>query len=106
MHRIGTAAAVMLAALSTAAWAAEPPVGAPVAEPPEPAATAEEAPKVEAPKVEYEILAEFVEEDSLSPLRYLADGLVTVNDRCPVRLVRLNRRMEPAYVNGRPVGFC
>ena len=39
-------------------------------------------------------------------LRYLADGQVTLNDRCPVRLVRLNRRMEPVWVNGRPVGFC
>ena len=96
------ASVLLLAALSTAAWAAEPEGGgAPVAEPSETAAAAEEA-----PKVEYEILAEFVEEDSLSPLRYLTDGLVTVNDRCPVRLVLLNRRMEPAYVNGRPVGFC
>ena len=63
-------------------------------------AEAEETPK------EYEILAEFVTPDSLSPLRYLDGGLVTLNDRCPVRLVRLNRKMKAAYVNGRPVGFC
>ena len=63
-------------------------------------AEAEETPK------EYEILAEFVTQDSISAVRYLDTGLVTLNDRCPVRLVRLNRRMEAAYVNGHPVGFC
>lgn len=52
-------------------------------------------------------LAEFVSPaDSLPKLRYLADGLVTLNDRCPVRKVKLNPRMQAAYVNGRPVGFC
>lgn len=44
--------------------------------------------------------------DSLPRLRYLADGLVTLNDRCPVRKVKLNPRMQAAYVNGRPIGFC
>ena len=44
--------------------------------------------------------------DSLPRLRYLADGLVTLNDRCPVRKVRLNPKMNAAYVNGFPVGFC
>jgi hypothetical protein len=99
-RRTGSEAGAILVALCTAAWGAEPEAPAPVAAPPESAVAPE------APKVEYEILAEFVEEDSLSPLRYLADGLVTLNDRCPVRLVRLSRRMEAAYVNGRPVGFC
>lgn len=52
-------------------------------------------------------LAEFVSPaDTLPRLRYLADGLVTLNDRCPVRKVKLNPRMQAAYVNGRPVGFC
>lgn len=31
---------------------------------------------------------------------------VTVNDRCPVRQVKLNRKMKPVYANGQPVGFC
>jgi hypothetical protein len=44
--------------------------------------------------------------DSLPKLRYFADGLVTLNDRCPVRKVKLNPRMQAAYVNGFPVGFC
>jgi hypothetical protein len=35
-----------------------------------------------------------------------ADGTVCANDRCPVRKVKLNRRLEPLYVNGRPIGFC
>jgi len=52
-------------------------------------------------------LAEFVSPtDSLPHLRFLADGLVSLNDRCPVRKVKLNPRMHAAYVNGRPIGFC
>jgi len=35
-----------------------------------------------------------------------ADEQVSVNDRCPVRKVKLNLRVAPVYVNGRPVGFC
>jgi hypothetical protein len=51
--------------------------------------------------------AEFVAPgDSLPRLRFLADGKVSLNDRCPVRLVRLNTRMGASYVNDQPVGFC
>jgi hypothetical protein len=51
--------------------------------------------------------AEFISPaDSLPRLRYLADGKITLNDRCPVRKVRLNPRMGAAYVNDHPVGFC
>ncbi len=58
-----------------------------------------------APKIEP--FAEFVTPaDSLPHLRFLADGKVTLNDRCPVRKVRLNPRMGASYVNGQPVGFC
>lgn len=46
------------------------------------------------------------EGDSLLPRVRFADGQVSVNDRCPVRQVKLNRRMPPLYVNGHPVGFC
>ena len=28
------------------------------------------------------------------------------NDRCPVSRTKLNRRMDPVYINGRPIGFC
>lgn len=39
-------------------------------------------------------------------LRYL-DGQVSANDSCMIRLENaLNPRMPPAYVNGRPLGFC
>lgn len=56
---------------------------------------------------DHPLVAEFVSPaDSLPHLRYLADGLVTLNDRCPVRKVRLNPKMNAAYVNGFPVGFC
>jgi hypothetical protein len=45
---------------------------------------------------------------SASPMPYMlmADSQVTVNDRCPVRKVRLSLRLPALYVNGRPVGFC
>ena len=43
--------------------------------------------------------------DSLPKVEYPRDG-VTLNDRCPVRKVKLNRRMPPMYVNNFPVGFC
>ena len=43
--------------------------------------------------------------DSLPRIRY-NDGQVSLNDRCPVRKVRLNLLLEPLYVNGRPIGFC
>ncbi len=39
-------------------------------------------------------------------IRFAADSQVTVNDRCPVRRKKLNRMVDPVYVNGRPVGFC
>jgi len=38
-------------------------------------------------------------------VRYL-DGRGSHNDRCPVRLNKLNRKMPPVYVNDEPVGFC
>lgn len=42
---------------------------------------------------------------ALPPLRF-PDGQVTLNDRCPVRKVRLNPRMPAVYVNQHPIGFC
>jgi hypothetical protein len=36
----------------------------------------------------------------------LEDGELTLNDRCPVRKVGLNRRLPVLFVNGRPIGFC
>ncbi len=33
-------------------------------------------------------------------------GEVSLNDRCPVRKVPLNRRLPALFVNGRPIGFC
>lgn len=58
-------------------------------------------------QMSYVVMADFVNEaDSLPRLKYRHDGQVTLNDRCPVRRVRLNPKMTPAYVNGHPVGFC
>ena len=39
-------------------------------------------------------------------LRYV-DGQVSRNEACAIQLEnRLNHRVPPLYVNGRPVGFC
>ena len=38
-------------------------------------------------------------------LKY-ADSLESLNDRCIVRKAKLNPKMRPVYVNGKPVGFC
>jgi hypothetical protein len=66
------------------------------------------AEKAEQPaKVEQVAFGEYVNaEDSLPRLRYFDGDQLSLNDRCPVRKVRLNPKMPPAYVNGRPVGFC
>lgn len=56
---------------------------------------------------EYMALGEFVEaQDSFPRVRYFDTDLVSINDRCAVRKVKLNPKMPPVYVNGRPVGFC
>lgn len=36
----------------------------------------------------------------------LEGGQISLNDRCPVRKVGLNRRLPVLFVNGRPIGFC
>ena len=47
---------------------------------------------------------------SADPLRYhlrYADGQVSLNDACAIRLEnRLNPKIPPVYVNGQPIGFC
>jgi hypothetical protein len=40
------------------------------------------------------------------PRLRFTNGQTSVNDRCPVRKVKLNRRLPPVFVNGQPVGFC
>jgi hypothetical protein len=58
-------------------------------------------------KHHYVELAEVISpEDSFPRLRYYDSNLVTINDRCAVRKVRLNPKMPAVYVNGQPVGFC
>jgi len=44
-------------------------------------------------------------EDSFPRVHYERAG-TTLNDRCMVRRVKLNRKMPPMYVNNLPVGFC
>ena len=38
-------------------------------------------------------------------LKY-ADSLVSLNDRCMVRMVKMNPKVRPVYVSRHPVGFC
>ncbi len=60
-----------------------------------------------APPQENMIQGEFVAPaDSFPRVRYYDSNQITLNDRCPVRLVPLNPKMTPVYINGRPVGFC
>ena len=61
-----------------------------------------------AESVAYVVFGEYVQaaEDSFPQIRYFDSGLVTENDRCAVRKVKLNVKMPPVYVNGRPIGFC
>lgn len=59
------------------------------------------------PEVAHVVFGEFIQpEDSFPQIRYFESGLVAPNDRCAVRKVRLNVKMPPTYVNGRPIGFC
>jgi hypothetical protein len=43
---------------------------------------------------------------NFAPVHYAELDQVSINDRCPVRRDPLNERVEPVYVNGRPLGFC
>jgi hypothetical protein len=58
--------------------------------------------------VKHSAQGEFVgaAEDSFPRVRYFETNLVSINDRCAVRKVKLNPKMPPVYVNGQPVGFC
>lgn len=59
------------------------------------------------PEKDYVVFGEFVNpQDTLPRVRYFEDSLVSINDRCPVRKVKLNPKMPAVYVNGQPVGFC
>lgn len=40
------------------------------------------------------------------PHMKMADGKITINDRCPVTKAPLNLRLPVLYVNSQPLGFC
>ena len=50
-------------------------------------------------------VGEYASDDSLPKILF-ADGQLSLNDRCPVRNVKLNLYLDAMYVNGRPIGFC
>jgi hypothetical protein len=47
-----------------------------------------------------------IDPDSPFPKIRFEDGLVSVNDRCPVTKRKLSVHFPPVYVNGQPIGFC
>ena len=57
------------------------------------------------PVVGYEPLASTAPGDTFPRVRY-ADDAISLNDRCPVRKSKLNKRLPAIYVNGKPIGFC
>lgn len=70
------------------------------------AASCARAPRALPPSPDDGSPAAFVDSTAeYSPLRF-GNGQVTLNDRCPVRKVKLNRRLEPMLVNGQAIGFC
>ena len=42
--------------------------------------------------------------DEFSPRRYR--DTISLNDRCPNTGTALNPKVEPIWVNARPIGFC
>jgi len=50
--------------------------------------------------------AELVDPSAELPRIRFGDGLVSVNDRCPVTKRKLLVAFPPVYVNGLPIGFC
>ena len=66
-------------------------------------------------RVDYSMLPEYMKggaqqyvesEDPAFPRIRYEDSLVSMNDRCIVRLRKLSPKIQPVYVNGRPIGFC
>jgi hypothetical protein len=67
----------------------------------------ESASQEDEPPKEYMVMGEFVNpQDTLPRVRYYDSDLVSLNDRCAVRKIKLNIKMPPVYVNGQPIGFC
>lgn len=49
---------------------------------------------------------DYVDASAELPKIRFGDGLISVNDRCPVAKRKLSVRFPPVYVNGLPIGFC
>ena len=63
--------------------------------------------EVEAPSPVVGLLPAVYTDTALAfPRLRFADGSLSLNDKCPVRKVKLNPRLAPLFVNGRPIGFC
>ncbi len=48
----------------------------------------------------------FVDATLENPTIQFGDGLVSINDLCPVTKRKLSLLFPPVYVNGRAIGFC
>ena len=44
--------------------------------------------------------------DTARPRLKFNDSLVSLNNHCPVTTSRLNRKIQPLYINGEAIGFC
>lgn len=49
---------------------------------------------------------ELVDASAEFPKIRFGDGLVSINDTCPVTKRKLSVAFPPVYVNGLPIGFC
>lgn len=108
-------ALVMLSACASApleATAPPPEQAAPSSKAPEPSAPLEPAQPDAMPvmraKLPVDSGAFYVPtSDPLHPRVHFADGQESLNDSCIVLAGnKLSRRVPPAFVNGRPIGFC
>ena len=49
---------------------------------------------------------ELVDASAELPRIRFADGLISINNLCPVTKRKLSVAFPPVYVNGLPIGFC
>ena len=49
---------------------------------------------------------ELVDASAELPTNRFADGLISINNLCPLTKRKLSVAFPPVYVNGLPIGFC
>lgn len=103
MQRRWLALGFALAAIASCSSAPVEPAPQPPAPQPEPAVPPPMRAKMPADSGAFYVPTS----DPLHPRVHYVDGQDSLNDSCIVLTGnKLSRRVPPAYVNGRPVGFC